>query len=407
MTIFELIKVSFSQLRANRLRSFLTLLGIVIGVWFVITIVSVMDAFSASMIKDSAGLSIDVFQIQKHAPGDVRRRDDVPRSYYKNIKKEMADIVQKNCPNVLVAAAEAWDGGVSYSYLDRKTHLGFNLAGGQVGFIQNNTYKIDLGRDFTESDIKNNSRVIIIGDDVRKALFYDRNPLGEMVKVLGNSYKIIGTMEKQESGFDGSKGALAVVPLGLFEKQYGKQSVNITLRATSFENMPQAIEEAEFEMRKLLKTKPGRPNNFYIRTNENDSKDMVETLGVISIAGTLLGAVALLVGGIGVMNIMLASVKERTKEIGIRKSLGAKKSSILFQFLFESSFLSLLGCLVGIFSGGLTGFLVSFFMGVEPLFPLNAIIVAVTITSIIGVGFGSYPAWKASRLDPIEALRYE
>ena len=148
-------------------------------------------------------------------------------------------------------------------------------------------------------------------------------------------------------------------------------------------------------------------HNFFIRTNENGAKDMVETLGMISIMGTALGVIALMVGGIGVMNIMLASVKEHTKEIGIRKSLGAKKSTILFQFLFESSFLSFLGCLIGIITGGLTGFGVSLLMGVDPLFPIKAITVAVVITSFIGIGFGSFPAWKASKLDPIEALRYE
>ncbi|MCB0277924.1 MAG: ABC transporter permease [Calditrichaeota bacterium] len=403
--LFELIKIATTQLTANKMRSFLTTLGIILGVWFVISIVSIMDAFTANLLASSAGLGPDVFQVDRY-PRNQGRRDQ--RRFNPRIDKSVSKRLMEKCPHVLIAAAEDSKNSATLTYLDRKTNSIFTLYGAQKGFQLNNNWPIDRGRDINDDDNLSNRNVIVLGYAAVKELFYDRDPMGEYVKIDGKSYKVIGIMKEQGNQFGQNRDVQAAIPLNTLHRDFGESDrVRVTVRATAFVDRFKAIDEVRNEMRLINKDGPTEPDSFGIWTNESSAEGMTNVLNMTTLGGSILGLIALFVGGIGVMNIMLASVKERTKEIGIRKSLGAKKRTILFQFIFESSFLCLFGCFIGLVVGIFTGWIVSFFFGNPPVLPYGATLTAIIATSFIGIGFGTYPAWKAARLDPIEALRYE
>jgi putative ABC transport system permease protein len=405
MNFFELFRVATLQLTANKLRSFLTTLGIILGVWFVISIVSVMDAFTESLITASTSLGNDVFQLD-----GFNRNSNHNRRFFKNpeIRPEYAKRFEEKCSNVLVASPEDSNNGpVIISYLDRKTNPSFELYGASKGFFHNNNWPIGEGREINNADVESGRSVIVIGYSVVKELFYDRSAIGEIVKVEGRSYKVIGVMKEQGNQFGNDRDAQVAIPYSVLHRDFGKFSPRITFQATGYKNRAEAVEEVTNEMRLINKLVPGAEDNFSIWTNEANSDEINNVMTITTVAGAGLGLIALFVGGIGVMNIMLASVKERTREIGIRKSLGARKNTILFQFIFESSFLCVVGGIIGIIAGIGTGALISLVFGNSPVFPVSWTIFAIVATSLIGVGFGSIPAWQAAKLDPIEALRYE
>ncbi len=319
-----------------------------------------------------------------------------------------AQRLMDRCEHVKIAAAEDSRGQTAVKYMDRETNAIFEFYGAQDGFQSNNNWAIDRGRAINNSDNLSVRRVIVLGADAVEELFFDRDPLGESVEVDGRSYTVIGTMEKQGNRMGGSRNTQLAIPLSTYHSVNGMgDHVRITIRATSIFDREKAIDEVRREMRIINKTPPTDPDSFGIWTNESSASDMVSFFTSVKWVGLSLGIIALIVGGIGVMNIMLATVKERTREIGVRKSLGAMKKTILLQFIFESSSLCLVGCFIGMALGLITGLIFSLFMGSSIPFPVTDILIAIGLTSLIGVGFGSYPAWKAAQLDPIEALRYE
>lgn len=408
MYLLELVKTALTQLKANRMRSVLTTLGIVIGIGTVILIVSVLEGFKGSIEADLNVLGANTFQVQRYDP-NAGFSGHGRREQRKILKKELADAVRERAPSVKFVGAENWEFGQVITFQGEKTNPNVSVSGGTPEFTINNGYFIADGRFLNDRDVRTHARAVILGMDVVDKLFPHEDPLEKVVKINGKKFTVIGIYEAQgTSTFGETRDNLVTIPLTTWEDMYGKNdSVNLTVMANSAEVFQAAQEEVIGILRKERKVPPGKDNDFAIFSNDTLIDSFNNIAVKIQWGGIALGIISLLVGGIGVMNIMLVSVTERTREIGIRKATGARKADILKQFLLEAITLCLLGGLLGFGFGvglaGLIALLAKFPMAV----PLWSVITALITTTIIGLLSGFYPAYKAANQNVIDALRYE
>jgi putative ABC transport system permease protein len=275
--------------------------------------------------------------------------------------------------------------------------------------VKTNNWKVEYGRDMRRNDIENSTDVCILGQDVVDKIFPNVNPIGQTVRVDGRPLRVIGVLERQPAMFGQSRDNYIVLPITTWQAMYGKyrNSVNIMVTAPSKESYEDVIEAAIGHFRKIRKVPPGEPDDFSIFSNESLITMVNDITGPIKIGALAVSLVALIAAGIGIMNIMLVSVTERTREIGIRKAIGARKSSILVQFLIEAIILCVVGGIAGIVIGIGIGNFAGSFLNAQMAIPYDWVILGITMCIIIGLIFGTYPAYKAANLDPIEALRYE
>jgi len=409
MFFIELLKTALSQLLANRMRSVLTTLGIVIGIGTVILIVSVLEGFRASIEEDLKGLGSNVFQAQRYDINAGIQAGHQRRKPRKILKKELAGAIRERCPSVLYVGPENWEFGQIVTYKGEKTNPNIILAGATPEFVINNGYSIFAGRFISEQDVRSHSKVAVLGMRIVDKLFFSEDPIDKIVKISGKKFRVIGVFEEQGTRtFGDTRDNDVAIPLTTWEDIFGRhESVNLTIMAKSSEVFYKAQEEVIGVLRKERKVPPGDENDFAIFSNETLIDSFNNTAVKIQLGGIALGIISLLVGGIGVMNIMLVSVTERTREIGIRKATGARKIDILKQFLFEAITLCILGGLVGFGVGvglaGLIALLVKFPMAI----PVWSVIAALITTIVIGIFSGMYPAYKAANQNVIDALRYE
>ncbi len=409
MLLEENLSVAFRQLTSSKLRSVLTTLGITIGIGTVIFIVAVLEGYNRSLTSELNVLGANTFQVQKQ---DAFRGVEVgrgERERRKDLKRELAAAIRQHCDMVEAAGAEVWESGKAIHYKDTHTNPNISVAGGEEEFFINNGYFTESGRIFTSQDVHLNRMVAVLGMDVVDLLFPFRDPLGKTVKIQGYKFQVIGVLERMGSTtFGQSRDNLVVIPITSFEKIWGRRrSVNITVRVKNNVDFESAKDQVIGVLRKERKVPPGQDNDFAIFSNETLVESFNNIASKVQLGAVLLGLISLLVGSIGVMNIMLVTVTERTREIGIRKAVGAKRRIILLQFLNESVILSLLGGAIGMLLGfGLAG-LTSLALHIPFSVPVWAVISSLLVTSIVGLAAGIYPAARAARLDPIVALRYE
>jgi putative ABC transport system permease protein len=404
----ENLQVAWAQLKSSKLRSILTTMGITIGIATVIFIVAILEGYMLSITEDMQGLGANVFQVQKYdrsAGFSAHRRRDVR----KDLKKEYAEVIRERCDAVKFCGAEVWNYGTSFRYKDKKTNPTFSLAGGEPEYFYNNAEPIDDGRIISRADVMSNARVVVIAKDIVDELFPFEYPIGKFIKIAGVKFKVIGTFEDLGTRtFGESANNRAVIPITAFEDLFGKyRSIYLTVQAIDAAHIDEAKAQVVGVLRQLRKIPPGEENDFAMWSNESLIESFKNTADMIQLVAVLLGLISLLVGSIGVMNIMLVTVTERTREIGVRKAVGAKRQTILIQFLNESVFLSLIGGFLGIFFGFLLAFIVTSAFDMPFAVPLWAVITGLFVTTVVGLFAGIYPAAKASKLDPIEALRYE
>jgi putative ABC transport system permease protein len=403
------LNIALSQLRSGKLRSLLTVLGITIGIATVIAIVAVLEGFFSSISSDLNILGANTFQVQKwdqFSGIQVGQRD---REYRKDIEPYLSEVIREECSLVENAGSEMWHGGQSIHYMEKRTNPNFAVAGGEPEFFPNNGYFIDQGRPLTREDVASSAKNVVLGMDAIDKLFPFEDPLGEYVKIQGNRFKVVGVIEEMgQRALGGSQDNIVVIPLSTFQNLFGRErSANITISVKDVSKFEEAKDQVIGVLRRERKVPPGEDNDFAIFSNDTLVDSFQGVANQIQLVGGLLGMVSLLVGSIGVMNIMLVTVTERTREIGIRKAVGARKSAILMQFLNESVMLSLVGGFLGMLIGFGLAFIANITLDVPFVIPLWIVVSAVLVTSLVGLAAGLYPASKAATMDPINALRYE
>jgi len=403
------LNIALGQLRSGKLRSLLTVLGITIGIATVIAIVAVLEGFFSSISSDLNMLGANTFQVQKwdqFSGIQVGQRD---REYRKDIEPYLSEVIREECSLVENAGSEMWQGGQSIHYMEKRTNPNLAVAGGEPEFFPNNGYFIDQGRPLTREDIASSAKNVVLGMDAIDKLFPFEDPLGEYVKIKGNKFKVVGVIEEMgQRALGGSQDNIVVIPLSTFQNLFGRErSANITISVKDVSKFEEAKDQVIGVIRRERKVPPGEDNDFAIFSNDTLVDSFQGVANQIQLVGGLLGMVSLLVGSIGVMNIMLVTVTERTREIGIRKAVGARKSAILIQFLNESVMLSLVGGFLGMLIGFGLAFIANITLDVPFVVPLWIVASAVLVTSLVGLAAGLYPASKAATMDPINALRYE
>jgi putative ABC transport system permease protein len=410
MPLVEILRIAFSSLGVNKLRSILTMLGITIGVFSVIGVMTVVSALRGSIETGLSFLGSNTFQFGKmpfagggHDHRKYEMRRNITLDQARRYQQLMAGATDVICLNVFhYASAQA-------VYNARKTTPDVSFGGTNEYFLNANQYNIDLGRNLQAEDVELARPVIVIGQDIVKKLFPSENPLGKTIKLKGCTYVVIGTFAEKGTTFGQSGDNIAMIPITRFFSDMGAErySINIATEAPSHLVYNETVDKGITAMRIVRGLKPEEENDFELYSNDSILSIFGKVADMIASGSFVISGIALLAAGVGIMNIMLVSVTERTKEIGIRKSIGARKKSILIQFLIEAVTISLAGGVLGIALGVGVGNLLAMWMKAGAIFPWNWAALGLVVCSGIGVGFGFYPAWKAASLDPIEALRYE
>ena len=400
--------MALSAIRSNKLRSVLTLLGIVIGVFSIIAVTTAMRVMQNSIESELNSLGSNVFVITKypvfHAGG--------PGSWakYRNRKDITYDQMLKFTERATLASnvgAEAGRGGRIAQYGAQKSNPNVTINGVTPDIFEAENKKIDEGRPISQSDLETGRLVCVVDPNLVKTLFPHSDPIGEKVRVDGIGYEVVGTI-KDEGNVLGGGQPYMMVPITTFFARYGKErTLDVYVQAKSQQVFDQAQEQAQGIMRAIRSVPPGKENDFEMVSNASLIDQFNQITFYVRIGAIVVSAIALLAAGVGIMNIMLVGVTERTREIGVRKSVGATRRNILTQFLLEAVVLCEVGGVFGVLMGLLGGNLAALAMHMRAAFPVDWAVIGLVVCSIVGITFGVYPAYKAASVDPIESLRYE
>ncbi len=408
MNFKEIIFSSLDSIKQNKIRSFLTLLGVIIGIFSIIGVMTAMNVLSSSIETNLSSLGTNTFQIQKYPSINIGGRGS--RRKYHNRKNLTYDDYLKLEKRIQIAdyiSGEDWH-YTMIRFEDKKTRPNVPVAGVTSEWDYTNNYIIKEGRMITDEDIRHQSNVAIIAKDVIDKLMPQYNPIGQKIKIDGVKFKVVGVWEERGSAFGQSKDNLVVIPLTTHLKMFSgrRTSLHYCISTISQSTFELAKDEVIHNLRTIRGVQPGEENDFEIFSNSSLIESFNSIMDAIKMGGLIISSIALLAAGIGIMNIMLVSVSERTREIGIRKSIGAKNNDIMRQFLLEALILTLIGGIVGIVLGIFAGNILAIVLNVSGVIPWDWIVIGVLVCSFIGAVFGTYPAMKAAKLDPIEALRH-
>ena len=418
--------MSFDTLRTSKMRSALTVLGVVIGITSIVGMTSLIRGFDESLRDSIRALGPNTVFVQKFSALSFSAgKSFLEVAKRPNITREDARAVARESPSI--AVVDVWLGGqdrtrVYYGH-EKTTQIG--ILGATENFSAVNFIKLELGRLFTPSEVEHRRQVVVLGQNPYKSLFPNIDPLGKKVRIGANEFTVIGVFGKRPSpgGFGGADD-FVVVPFTAQEKFYGKvvkggytgggnvsraavRSAMIAIVPRDDATRAQAMAEAEAVMRIRHNLKLDEPNDFDLVTQDAILKVWDQFSQATFLALVVISSIALMVGGIGVMAIMMISVTERTREIGVRKALGARRREILWQFLIEAAFLTSMGGVLGIILGSSIGVIVHWVTDFPISLPWWSFALGIGFSASVGIFFGLFPAIKASRLDPIEALRYE
>jgi len=406
----ESLHMALSAVAAHKLRSALTLLGVLVGVFSIIVVMTAMRVMQDVVESQLSQLGDQTFMVRKFPIILFNRPEGLEKiRRRKNITLREGTRLEEGITLASSVGVEAyfWAGQIQTRY--KRTSPDVRLYGETPGSFPARNWTLQEGRGIAEADVKDARDVCVLGNTLAKTIFPVGSALGERIKIDGLNYTVIGVLQAKGGSLGGDQDKFAVIPIstGLNRFGYIWRSVTILVQARDRASYDACVEEVRGMLRVIRKDPPREPDSFDIASNDSliaqfRTFTMTVRVGVAAVSG-----IALLAAGIGIMNIMLVSVTERTREIGIRRAIGAKKRNIMAQFIIEAIVLCEIGGVIGVGCGILGGNLTAYLFKLNPVIPVDWIVLGLLICSIVGIIFGTYPAFKAANLDPIESLRYE
>ncbi len=416
MNLFEIregMLMAWAALKANKMRSLLTILGVLIGVTAVIGMVSIIQGLNNSMAAQIESLGSNVIYVTKEKIGIRMGRIPEEERNRKPITFEDAMAVREYCPSISEVSPQNWGPGSKIIKFRKEEVTGFQLIGVTPEYEVVNNNFVAEGRFFTDSDIKYKAEVIVLGPDVKEKLFPFQDPIGKEILMGGANFSpkkftVVGVMEKRPNLLGESMNNFVLLPYGTYHILYPEEKELLLIaKPRSPELISKAIGEITEMMRRRRAVPYDKPDDFAVSTQDDLMNVYHQITSAIYMVMVVISSIGLLVGGVGVMNIMLVSVTERTREIGIRKAIGAKKKDIIWQFLIEAMTLSGTGGVLGIAIGLLLSQLIALTTPLPASISLPWVIIGFSVAVGVGLIFGIYPAYRAAKVDPIISLRYE
>lgn len=409
MNIFESILQAFSTIRENKLRSGLILLSISIGVFAIFGAGTFVTALENTVTNEISDLGENTFQIKRTPSVQMGRRSWMKYRKRPRIQYDDVEDLKSRMTTTQFISASTDDGGniVKSRYIASDPNV--TLSGVDANYFMNYNYDVEFGRAITEQDVQLKRNVAVVGTDVIKKVFPTLEVLGEKITIDNQQFEIVGILEEKGAVLGQSQDNKVMIPINIYLKYYSDwwETLDITIKAVDKIYLSETVDQAIGAMRIIRNLKPWEDNDFEIETNDTISEQFAGLTGFLTIFGVLIGLFTLVAAGIGITNIMLITVKERTREIGVRMAVGAKRHWILFQFIVETITICQVGGVIGIILGLIVVSITSTLAGLTFLIPINWIIYSIIIATVLGLLSGIYPAYRASKLDPIEALRYE
>jgi len=407
----ESASMAVTAIAAHKLRSALTLLGVLVGVFSIIVVMTAMRVLQSNIERQLSSLGSETFMVRKWpgtmfgiSSGDYEkywRRKNISMNDGKRLMEKIS------LPANIGIESTFWSGEIKTRYKTSAPLV--RLYGETPGSFSAHNWNLAEGRLLMDADVDGTRNVCVLGSGLATNIFPNSSALDELIKVDGISYTVVGVLESKGGMAGGDQDNFVVVPLTTCLNRYGHwwRSLNILVQAQDRASYDATVEEVRGIMRIIRKVPPGKDDDFEIASN-NSMIDQFKTFTQsVRIGVAIVSSIALLAAGIGIMNIMLVSVTERTREIGIRRAIGAKKRNIMVQFILEAIVLCEVGGAVGVIFGIIGGNLLALLMHLPPVIPVDSVVLGLVVCSFVGIIFGTYPAWKAANLDPIESLRYE
>ena len=407
----ENTKIALGAIRSQLLRTVLTVFIIASGIWALVGILSAVNALESSLMSNFAAMGSNTFNISRYDFSSQLNRNSSETRTNPIIDYSQARSFKENynAPFATTSLSFTASSTTEVKYENKKTDPEVSVIGADELYFENSGLKVDQGNTFSEIDILSNLPVCVVGADFTKNLLKDVNPLGKVISIRGAKFKVIGVLEEKGSMFGNKQDLRVFIPIqqarSLFSQGNINYEIKVLVQKTEFLNTD--IDEAILTMRSIRGLHPTQIDNFGISRSDDLINQLKQQTQMLTVIAVLIGVITIFGSSIALMNIMLVSVTERTKEIGIRKSLGAKSSTIAWQFFTETLVIGQLGGILGTILGLITGYIFTRFVGFDFVIPWGAIIGAIIISLIVALISGLFPAIKASKLDPVEALRYE
>lgn len=410
----ENIKIALGSIKTQLLRTVLTIVIIAIGITALVSILTVVSALENTISSDFSSMGANTFNVRLYdmevRVGNGGRRQERTK-IHPNITYPQAKAFKETYAYPFTATSLSFraSNNAEVKFENQKTDPEIAIVGVDENYMTNSGLELDAGRNFTGFDIDNNTYVCVVGSDFSKGLFKNVNPIDQIIAIRGAKFKVIGILKEKGSTFGNSEDLRVFIPLQIARSLFSQPNTNYTISVLvdKKELLESAVDQAQISMRKIRNLTPIEENNFSILRSDELINKILSITAYLSISAWVIGIITIFGSSIALMNNMLVSVTERTREIGVRKALGAKRKTIAFQFFTETIVIGQLGGFLGIILGILIGSVFASFLDFAFVIPWKAILAAVTTSFVVALLSGLYPALKAAKLDPIEALRYE